>query len=196
MKVSSTKLKITPNIFPAYLFLSPIWLLLQPSYAITLCLTIRFYYVTLYRFSQRSSSVSCRKSTLDQHPKTHSSKYERGHANIFFNIDMWKKKYHATSPMLAKGPISMLLHRYVQSLETAQHIGDSASPSCQTSLLSSLETLSKILDHRLRTPKAIDNFVCISSVDPQKVVIYFYNLNLLWDCIYFFWSQKPSQPMI
>ena len=76
--------------------------------------------------------------------------------------------------MLAEGPIGMLLHWYVQSLQTAQHIGDAASPSCQTSLLSSLETLSKIFDHRLRTPNVVGDSVCISSVDPQKVVIYFY----------------------
>ena len=143
------------------------WLLPQLSFTITLCLTIRFYCITLYPFYQRSLSVSLRKSTLDQHPKTHNSKYEKGHANISPALTC-KAKHHATSPMLAKGPIVMLLHRYVQSLQTAQHIGDSTSPSCQTSLLFSLETLSKIFDHQPRTPNVVGDFRCIFfSIDPQ-----------------------------
>ena len=143
MKVSSAKLKITPDIFSAYLLLSPMWLLPKPGYATTLWPTAQFCCITLYPFSQGSLQVSLRKSTLDLHPWTHSSKHERGHANT--SLALTHEKSHEALIMLAEGPISMPHHRYVQLSQVAQPIEDSTSPSYQISLLTSLETLSKYL---------------------------------------------------
>ena len=70
-------------------------------------------------------------------------------------------------------------HRYVRSLQMAQHIEDLAFLSCQISSLPSLETLSKILDRRLQTLKAVGDSVYTSSVDLQK------------PAISSLWSQSP-----
>ena len=145
MKVSSVKLKTTLNISFAYPLLFPIWLLPQHGYATTLWPTARFCCVTLYPFGQGSLQVSLLKSTLDLNPKTHSSKHERGHANT--SLALTHEKHHEALTMLAEGLISRLAHRYVQLSQMAQHIGNSTSPSYQISLLPSLETFSKILDH-------------------------------------------------
>ena len=56
----------------------------------------------------------------------------------------------------------------------------------------SLVTLSKILDHRPQILKVVDDSAYISSVDPHKLWTFSLRLNLLWDCIHFFLSQKPS----
>ena len=73
--------------------------------------------VTPYLFDQGSSLVSLHMSTLDQHPETHSLKLKRGHANTF--LALTRGKHHAALTMLVEGLIGMLLHRYIQSLQTA-----------------------------------------------------------------------------
>ena len=126
MKVSSTKLKTTPDIFPACPLLSPTWLFPQLSFTITLCLTTQFYCMTLCPFYQRSLSVSLRKSTLDQHPKTHGSKYKRDHGITFFFF----------SPTLnSKGRQRFRVYYFCRSTEGCNILLQSQSPLGQYLLL-------------------------------------------------------------
>ena len=101
MKVSSAKLKTTPGISFAYPLLSLMWLLPQHGYATTLWPTVQSCYVTLYLFDQRSLPVFLHKSALDLHPKTHSSRHERGDANI--SSALTHEKHHEALTMLAEG---------------------------------------------------------------------------------------------
>ena len=67
------------------------------------------YCATLYLSNQGSLVVSLHKLTLDLNPKTHNSKYERGHANIYLVLTY--EKHHEALTMLGEGLIGMPLLR-------------------------------------------------------------------------------------
>ena len=114
MKVSSAKLRTTSNIFFAYPFLSPIWLLPQLGYTIILWPIVVLCCVTFYLFDRESSLVPLHTSTLDQHPKTHGSKYKRDHRitpSFFFSTNL---KLQGSSAILCIFLLS--IHRRLQSI--------------------------------------------------------------------------------
>ena len=83
------------------------WLLPQHDYTTTLQPTTQFYYATLYPSDQGSLLVSFHKSALDLHPKTRSSKHERGHADI--SLALTYEKHHEALTMMEDGLIGMPL---------------------------------------------------------------------------------------
>ena len=69
---------------------------------------VQLYCATLYLFSPEFSLVFIHRLTLDQYPKTHSSKHERGHTNT--SLALTHEKLRAALIMLAEETVGMPFH--------------------------------------------------------------------------------------